>query len=62
MVNYKSIVAKVLKCREEITCKRSDVTKNPSIIRAEFQRERDQLDKFKVALNSNIEQEKFRQK
>jgi len=46
MIDHKAIVAKVLKCRPEITAKRADTLKLPSIMRAEFTREREVLDEF----------------
>ena len=55
--DHKSIVAKVLKCRPEITAKRNEVTKIPSIIRAEFTREIEKLDDFRAALKRNIDEE-----
>lgn len=54
LVDYKAIVAKVLKCRPEISAKRRDVITIASIIRAEFQRERDKLGAFRSALKANI--------
>jgi len=62
LVDHKSIVARVLKCRPEIHCKRSEVIKTPSIIRAEFTREREQLDVFRSSLKQNISEEKDRQR
>jgi len=55
-IDHKAIVAKVLKCRPEITAKRNEVTKIPSVIRAEFTREIEQLDAFRSALKKNIDE------
>lgn len=59
-IDHKAIVAKVLSCRPEIKAKRSEITKLPSIIRAEFTRERESLDDFKAALKKNIQQENIK--
>merc|ERR1712127_368183 len=61
-INHKAIVAKVLSCRPEIKAKRSEITKLPSIIRAEFTRERETLEGFKGALKKNISEEKLKEK
>lgn len=61
-INHKAIVAKVLSCRPEIKAKRSEITKLPSIIRAEFTRERETLDDFKGALKQNIADENLKAK
>jgi hypothetical protein len=54
MVTHKQIIAKVLKCRPEIEAKRKGIIKTPSIIRAEFTREREELDEFRTKLRTNI--------
>jgi hypothetical protein len=54
MIDHKAIVAKVLKCRPEITAKRADTLKLPSIMRAEFTREREVLEEFNSKLKKNI--------
>lgn len=54
MVTHKSIVANVLACREEIVAKRKGVTDEPSIVRSEFTREIERLDKFRKELRTNI--------
>lgn len=63
-VNYKTIVANVLRCRDDITAKKNDIIKIPSVIRAEFTRERENLDTFRRNLRDNIQNEnvKNRQK
>ena len=61
-INHKAIVAKVLSCRPEIKAKRSEITKLPSIIRAEFTRERETLGDFQAALKKNISEENLKQK
>ena len=48
IVDHRAIVAKVLKCRPEILAKRKATIKMPSIIRAEFAREREKLTEFKT--------------
>jgi len=62
MLDHKAIVAKVLKCRPEITAKRRDTLKLPSIIRAEFTREREVLEDFRKNLKANIADENIKQK
>jgi len=61
-IDHRAIVAKVLKCRPEITAKRNDAIKIPSIIRAEFTRELEKLDDFKQALKKNIDEENTKQR
>lgn len=56
------IVANVLKCRPEITAKRKEIIKIPSIIRAEFSREFERLDEFKTSIRANIKEENSKQK
>ena len=56
------IVANVMKCRPEITAKRKDIIKIPSVIRAEFSRERERLDDFRKAIKSNVQEENAKQK
>jgi hypothetical protein len=58
LISYKDIVATVLQCRPEITAKRKDIIKTPSIIYAEFTREREKLEDFRAALKVNIQIEK----
>lgn len=62
MIDHKAIVAKVLKCRPEITAKRSETLKLPSIMRTEFTREREKLDEFKQALKVNMSKENTAQR
>jgi hypothetical protein len=62
MVTHKHIVANVLQCRPDIYTKRKLITKIDSVIRAEFTREREQLDKFKQELKENIRTEKTKLK
>jgi hypothetical protein len=57
MIDHRAIVAKVLKCRPEITAKRAETLKIPSIIRTEFTREFEKLDEFKQQLRTNISNE-----
>lgn len=59
-IDHRAIVAKVLKCRPEISAKRNDTAKIPSVIRAEFSREIEQLDEFRSALKGNIADENAR--
>ena len=61
-IDYRAIVAKVLKCRPEITAKRKTIIKTPSVMRAEFTREREELDEFRSKLRTNIEQENIKQR
>lgn len=53
-INHRAIVANVLKCRPDIAAKRSEQVKIPSIMRAEFTREREKMDEFRQEINSNI--------
>jgi hypothetical protein len=57
MIDHRAIVSKVLKCRPEINAKRNEITKIPSIMRAEFTREREKLGDFRSALKSNMKDE-----
>lgn len=59
-IDHRAIVAKVLKCRPEISAKRNDTAKIPSVIRAEFSREIEKLDEFRSALKGNIADENAR--
>ena len=61
-IDHRAIIAKVLKCRPEIKAKRREIVKTPSIIRAEFTREREQLDEFRLKLKSNIQDENVKQR
>lgn len=54
MIDHRAIVAKVLKCRSEITAKRKATVQLPSIIRAEFTREREKLGDFRSKLKQNM--------
>ena len=56
------IVANVLKCRPEIVAKRKDIVKIPSIIRAEFSRERENLGFFRSDMKNNIAEENEKQR
>lgn len=51
---YRSIVANVLQCRPEIFSKRKEVTKIDSVVRTEFTREREEMDKFAEKLKANM--------
>lgn len=62
MVDHKKIIAKVLKCRPEIEAKRKSIIKTPSIMRAEFTREREQLEEFRGKMQVNIKEENARQR
>lgn len=62
MIDHKTIVANVLKCRPEITAKRAETLKLPSIIRAEFTRERETLEEFRQNLKANISKENASQR
>lgn len=62
MIDHRAIVANVLKVRPEIVAKRADTIKIPSIIRAEFTREREKLDDFRQNLRGNIAQENEKQR
>lgn len=61
-IDHKAIVSKVLKCRPEISAKRSEILKLPSVIRAEFTRERERLEDFRHSLKSNIRDENDKQR
>lgn len=61
-IDHKAIVARVLKCRPEIDAKRKEQTKIQSIVRAEFTREREQLEDFRVKLKSNVSNENAKQR
>ena len=61
-IDHKAIVQQVLKCRPEITAKRSETLKLPSVIRAEFTREREKLEDFRADLRHNIREETQRQR
>lgn len=60
--DHKAIVASVLKVRDEIRAKRRDTVKLPSIIRAEFTREREKLGEFRGKLKQNMAMENEKQK
>lgn len=49
-LDHKAIVAKVLKCRPDIICKRKDVIGSPSVQLTEFTRERDEKAEFQDRL------------
>lgn len=55
-------MANVLKCRPEITAKRKNYIKTPSVIRAEFTREREELDEFRMKLRQNLQTENAKQR
>lgn len=59
--NFDMIVSAVLKLRPNITAKRSDIIKTPSIIRAEFTREIDELNKFRGNIKNRIQNENQKQ-
>lgn len=61
-VDYKSIVQQVLHVKGDIEAKRKDIIRTPSIRRAEFTREREELDDFRIKLRSNIQSENEKQK
>jgi hypothetical protein len=42
--DHKSIVASVFKCRPEITANRTGILRTPSVIRAEFTKEREEME------------------
>lgn len=52
--DFKSIVAGVLKISPEIEAGRQYTVNTPSVIRAEFTREIEELDKFRQQINNNI--------
>jgi hypothetical protein len=54
-IDHKAIVAKVLQCRPEIRAKRKATVGLPSIMRAEFAREREKLGEFRSELRKNIQ-------
>ena len=62
MIDHRAIVAKVLKCRSEITAKRKATVQLPSIIRAEFTREREKLGDFRSKLKQNMASENDKQR
>ena len=62
MITYKTIVSRVLACRPDIKALRKEQTKIPSVIRAEFTREREKLDDFRKALKENMDDEKEKQR
>lgn len=52
--DFKSIVAAVLNMAPDIDVSRSHTVNTPSIIRAEFTRELEELEKLRGKMNSNI--------
>lgn len=50
VADHRGIVAKVLKCRQDINAKRKIIQKEPSVRITEFTRERERLDEFKQKL------------
>ena len=61
-VDHKKVVASVFKCRPEIKSNRAGIMKTPSVIRAEFTREREKLEEFRQKMRKNIQDEKTRQR
>ena len=53
----KSIIARVLAIKPNIECGRPAILQTPSVIRAEFTREREKLDKFRSEMNVKIREE-----
>lgn len=62
MIDHRAVVSKVLKCRPEILAKRNDIVKIPSIMRAEFTREREKLEEFRSSLKTNMKEENDKQR
>lgn len=59
--DFKSIVAGVLKVAPEIEAGRQHTINTPSVIRAEFTREIEELDRFRQQINQNIRSENTKQ-
>ena len=55
--DFKSIVAGVLKIAPEVEAGRQHTINTPSVIRAEFTREIEELDRFRQQINQNIRAE-----
>ncbi len=59
--DFKSIVAGVLKIAPEVEAGRQHTINTPSVIRAEFTREIEELDRFRQQINQNIRAENTKQ-
>ena len=62
MIDHKNIVASVFKCRPEIKANRNGILRTASVIRAEFTREREELEGFRTKIRKNVSDEKENQR